>query len=71
MKKFSKHILENVIKAEQIKDLRTNMDKVAKFSCLSLIDEGFTKKKAEDGGKMAKIKEAKDLIVLWMGLIRC
>jgi hypothetical protein len=56
LKKFSKHILENVIKAEQIKDLRTNMDTVAKFSCLSLIDEGFIKKKAEDGGKWLKSK---------------
>jgi hypothetical protein len=68
--KFRKQI-ENVIKAEQIKGLRTNMNKVVKFSGSILIDESFVKKKAEDGGKMAKIKEAKDLIVLWMGLIRC
>jgi hypothetical protein len=46
------------------------MDKVVKFSGPILIDEGFIKKKAEDGGQMAKIKESKDLIVLWTGLIR-
>jgi hypothetical protein len=47
------------------------MNKVAKFGGPILIDEGLIKKKTEDGGKMAKNKEAKDLIVLWMGLIRC
>jgi len=47
------------------------MNKVAKFCGPILIDEGLIKKKTEDGGKMAKNKEAKDLIVLWMGLIRC
>ena len=47
------------------------MDKVAKFSGPILIDEGFIRKKAEDGGQMAKLKESKDLIVLRMGLIKC
>jgi hypothetical protein len=40
------------------------MDNAAKFGGTILIDEGLIKKKAEDGGKMAKNKEAKDLIVL-------
>jgi len=70
LKKFRKRIV-NVVKTEQIRGLRTNMDNAAKFGSPILIDEGLIKKKAEDGGKMAKNKEAKDLIVLWMGLIRC
>ena len=68
LKKFRKRIV-NVVKTEQIRGLRTNMDNAAKFE--NQHGQCLIKKKAEDGGKMAKNKEAKDLIVLSMGLIRC
>jgi hypothetical protein len=56
LKKFRKRIV-NVVKTEQIRGLRTNMDNAAKFGSPILIDEGLIKKKAEDGAKWQKIKK--------------
>jgi hypothetical protein len=53
-----------LIKTAQIKGLRNNMNKIAKFSSSILINKGLIKKKVEYKSKIAKLKTFKDLIEL-------
>jgi hypothetical protein len=58
-----------LVKTAQIKSLKTNIDKVAKFGSSILIVYGQIKEKVEDEDKIEKIEKAKDLIELWKGLL--
>jgi hypothetical protein len=48
-----KNWIENAVKIAQIKSLRTNIDKIAKFGNLILTNKGLFKKKVEYGRKIA------------------
>jgi len=56
--------IENLIKTTQIEGLRTNMDKITKFSSLILTNKSLIKKKVKYGSKIAKTEETKGSIEL-------
>ena len=56
--------IEKLVKTAQIEGLRTNMDKIVKFSSAILTNKSLIKKKVKYGSKIAKTEEIKGSIEL-------